>query len=152
MAIVKTGTVKYPANKSFPDKYNEGAFKQNLVLQMSDGSEETLWFAQGRTPHCTLPKGTAVQLLFEERDGKMTRKLIHDSTSGQAQPQAKASPALLSNAQKKEIADYIQQQTDLLRYCWDIAGDKFEGKIQSEETLRHFAATIYSSAKDKFNF
>ncbi len=52
MAIVKTGTVKYPANKAFPDKYNEGAFKQNLVLQMEDNTEETIWFTQGRIPGC----------------------------------------------------------------------------------------------------
>ena len=152
MAIVKTGTVKYAANKSFPDKYNEGAFKQNLVLQMDDNTEETIWFSQGRIPHCTLPKGTAVQLLFEERDGKMTRKLIHESTSGQAQTQAKASSHVLSNAQKKEIADYIQQQGDLLSYCWNTTLTKFEGKIQSEETLRVLATTLYGSAKDKFKF
>ena len=151
--IVKSGTVKYPANKAFPDKYNEGAFKQNLVLQMEDGSEETLWFTQGRTPHATLPKGANVQLLFEERDGKMTRKLIDNSQSTPtSHPQSQATFVLLSDTKKKEIADYIKQQTDLLRYCWDISGDKFEGKIQSEETLRHLATTIYSSAKDKFNF
>ncbi len=35
MAIVKSGTVKYPANKAFPDQYNPGAFKQNIVITMS---------------------------------------------------------------------------------------------------------------------
>lgn len=152
MAIVKSGTVKYAANKAFPDKYNEGAFKQNLVLQMDDGSEETLWFSQGRVPHATLPKGAAVKLLFEERDGKMTRKSIDNSTPGQTQTQTKASLALLSDAQKKEIANYIQQQSDLLNYCWDTALRKFEKKIQSEETLRVLATTLYANAKDKFKF
>ena len=152
MAIIKNGTVKYAANKAFPDQFKPGAFKQNLVLTMSDGSEETLWFAQGTMPHSTLPKGAAVQVLFEEQDGKKTRKLINNSTPGQTQTQAKAYPALLSDTKKKEIANYIQQQTDLLRYCWDISIDKFEGKIQTEETLRHLATTIYSSAKEKFKF
>ena len=153
MAIVKTGTVKYAANKAFPDQYNEGKMKQNIVLQMDDNTEETLWFTQGRVPHANLPKGAVVQVLFEEWDGKLTRKLIDNSQSTPtSQAQSQATPVLLSDTKKKEVADYIKQQTDLLRYCWDISIDKFEGKIQSEETLRHLAMTIYSSAKDKFKF
>ena len=153
MAIVKTGTVKYPANKAFPDQFKPGAYKQNIVLQMSDGSEETLWFTQGRRPHANLPKGATVQVLFEERDGKRTRKLIENSSSTpSSQPQGKTSPTLLSDAQKKEIATYIQQQTDILDFCWKTALNKFDDKIQAEETLRHLATTLYSSAKDKFNF
>ena len=151
MAIVKSGTVKYPANKAFPDQYNEGRFKQNLVLVMEDNTEETLWFTQGRLPHASLPKGTAVQVLFEERDGKMTRKLIDNSTPGQAQTQAKASPALLSNAQKREIAEYINQHGDLLAYCYDTVVGKFQEKVQTEESFRCLATTLYLSAKEKFN-
>ena len=153
MTTIKSGTVKYPANKAFPDKYNEGRLKQNLVLQMEDNTEETLWFTQGRTPHTNLPKGANVQVLFEERDGKMTRKLIENSSSTPSnKPQAKSSPALLSDTKKKEIANYIQQQGDLLDFCWKTALVKFEGKIQSEETLKCLATTLYSSAKEKFNF
>lgn len=164
MTTIKTGTVKYPANKAFPDQYNEGKFKQNLVLVMEDNTEETLWFTQGRTPHSNLTKGATVQVLFEERDGKRTRKLIeqHSSstptsqpqvkTSPATQPQAKASPTLLSDSKKKEIANYVQQQTDLLDFCWKTALDKFDGKIQAEETLRHLTTTLYSSAKEKFDF
>lgn len=153
MTTIKSGTVKYPANKAFPDQYNEGRFKQNLVLVMEDNTEETLWFTQGRVPHANLPKGATVQVLFEQRDGQRTRKLIENSSStSTSQPQAKTSPALLSDTKKKEIANYIQQQGDLLDFCWKTALNKFDGKIQSEETLRCLATTLYSSAKEKFNF
>lgn len=153
MTTIKSGTVKYPANKAFPDKYNEGKFKQNLVLQMEDGSEETLYFSQGRVPHANLPKGATVEVLFEERDGKRTRKLIENpSSTPTSQPQGNAFHTLLSKTQKKEIAEYIQQQGDLLNYCWDTALTKLDGKIQAEETLRVLATTLYSSAKEKFEF
>lgn len=154
MTTIKSGTVKYPANKAFPDKYNEGAFKQNLVLQMEDNTEETIWFTQGRIPHSTLPKGAAVQVLFEERDGKTTRKLIDNSTAiSQNQPQPKPKTnSLLAPEQKIAIANYINEQGDLLSYCWDTANAKFQNKIHTEESLRYLATTLYSSAKEKFNF
>ena len=151
MTIIKTGTVKYPANKAFPDKYNEGAFKQNLVLQMEDNTEETIWFTQGRTPHAILPKGTAVQVLFEERDGKMTRKLLDNSSSAPTTQPPQAKTNLLSTAQKREIAEYINQQGDLLAYCYDTVVGKFQQKVQTEESFRCLATTLYLSAKEKFN-
>lgn len=153
MATIKSGTVKYPANKAFPDQYNQGKFKQNVVLTMSDGSEETLWFSQGRVPHSTLPKGATVQLLFEERDGKMTRKLIDNSQSTPTTQtsQAKTTTTLLSPERKREIMEYLNQQSDLLAFCWDTALGKFQHKVQSEESLRDLATTLYLSAKDKFN-
>ena len=148
MTTIKSGTVKYPAGKTFPDKYNEGAYKQNLVLTMSDGSEETLWFTQGRTPHSTLPKGAAVQLLYEPReDGKVIRKLVTNST-----PAAQDQSTVLSAEQKRAIAEYIQQLGDVLVYCWDTALAKFQQKVQTEESLRHLATTLYLSAKDRFGY
>ena len=152
MATIKTGTVKYPANKAFPDQYNEGRFKQNIVLTMSDNTEETIWFTQGRVPHATLPKGTAVQVLFEERDGKMTRKLLDNSSSAPTAQPPQAKTTLLSPAQKREIAEYINQHGDLLSYCYDTVVGKFQQKVQTEESLRCLATTLYTSAKDKFKF
>ncbi len=152
MAIVKSGTVKYPANKAFPDHYNEGRFKQNLVLVMEDNTEETLWFTQGRLPHASLPKGTAVQVLFEERDGKMTRKLLDNSSSAPTAQTPQGKTNLLSNAQKREVAEYINQHGDLLAYCYDTVVGKFQHKVQTEESLRCLATTLYLSAKDKFKF
>ena len=150
MTTIKSGTVKYPANKAFPDKYNEGAYKQNLVLVMEDNTEETLWFPQGRTPHSTLPKGAAVQLLYEQReDGKVIRKLVTHSTST---PAAQAQSTVLSAEQKRAIAEYIQQQGDVLAYCWDTALAKFQQKVQTEESLRQLATTLYLSAKDRFEY
>ena len=152
MATIKTGTVKYPANKAFPDHYNEGRFKQNLVLVMEDNTEETLWFTQGRLPHASLPKGTAVQVLFEERDGKMTRKLLDNSSSAPTAQTPQGKTNLLSNAQKREVAEYINQHGDLLAYCYDTVVGKFQNKVQTEESLRCLATTLYLSAKDKFKF
>ena len=150
MTTIKSGIVKYPAGRAFPDKYKQGAFKQNLVLTMSDGSEETLWFTQGRTPHSTLPKGAAVQLLYEPKeDGKVIRKLVTHSNST---PTAQTQSTVLSAEQKRAIAEYVQQQGDVLVYCWDTALAKFQQKVQTEESLRQLATTLYLSAKDRFGY
>lgn len=51
---------------------------------------------------------------------------------------------------KKEIADYLDQQADLLAYCWKIANDKLKGTAFEEESVRCFASTLYISAQRKF--
>ena len=70
------GTVKYPGNKLFPDKYNPGKFKQCLTIQLQDNTEEKIWYSQGKYPHAHLQKNDPVQILFESRDGKIQRRLI----------------------------------------------------------------------------
>ena len=76
MTIIKSGTVKYPAGKTFPNKFNPEQQQQTIVLSMDDGSEERLYFAAGRTPHSTLSQGSPVQLIYGERDGKTTEKKL----------------------------------------------------------------------------
>ena len=58
---IKNGTVKYPAGKVFQSDWGE---RQNIVVEMDDGSTEKLYFAAGRQPHASLKRGESVQVLI----------------------------------------------------------------------------------------
>ena len=55
----------------------------------------------------------------------------------------------LSKTDKQAIASYIQQQRDLLAFCWEQA--KTIPGHESEETTEKLAVTLYLSAQRKFN-
>ena len=77
---IKNGTVKYPAGKVFQSDWGE---RQNIVVEMDDGSTEKLYFAAGRQPHASLKRGQQVQLLFE--NGKR-RLLVSDKPDTPTEP------------------------------------------------------------------
>ncbi len=62
---IKSGTVKYPAGKVFDSQWGE---RQNVLVTLSDGTEEQIWFKAGQQPHTTLQKGQAFQVLYEEKN------------------------------------------------------------------------------------
>lgn len=154
---IKSGKIKYPADRKFPDKYNEGRFKQNLKVQLDDGSEETLWFASGRQPHASLQTGNPVQILYEQKQGKTQRRLIvpdQATESGtipaQAETQHRFKPEAdwqqWTNEEKHAIASKVDAHADLLAYCLRQAREKFLPYCESSEDLRALATTLYLSA------
>ena len=170
---IKSGIVKYPAAKEFPDLYKSGQTKQNVVIQMNTGEDEKIWFSTGRQPHASLKKGQPVQILFEQREGKLTRRLIVDNTNNNGLSQNNTSSAnsnsrslsgntsnptsQISNSkeltaeEKRAIANYIQNQSDLLGYCLDVSIAKYGSKVQTEESLRTLATTLFITTQRKFN-
>ena len=146
MTHIKSGTVKYPAGKTFPNKFKPEQQQQTIVLSMDDGSEERLYFAAGRTPHSTLTKGSTVQLIYSEREGKTTRQLAIPQSAPSPTPQPDLSPE-----QKKMIASYVESQADLLAFCLDTANKKFTDKVQTEESIRTLAITLYINTQRQFN-
>ncbi len=170
---IKSGIVKYPAAKEFPDLYRSGQTKQNVVITMNTGEDEKIWFTTGRQPHASLKKGQPVQILFEQREGKMTRRLIVDEVKNNGSSQNNTTSANsnsrslsgntsnptsqisgskeLTVEEKKTIASYIQQQSDLLNYCLEVSRAKYSDKVQSEESLRTLATTLFITTQRKFN-
>ena len=150
MALIesKTGTVKFPAgNKTFPNKFKPGQSQQSLLLSMNDGSEEKLWFDEGRQPHCSLAKGQSVILNFEQnKEGKTFRKLIVSAPVSSLD----TPPTELSKQRKIEIRDFVNSQADLLGFCLDTAKQQFADKVQSEESIRTLATTLFITTQKQF--
>ena len=74
--MIKSGRVKYAAgDRTFPSKYSD-KLQQNIVLTMEDGTEEKIYFDQGRLPHAHLQRGQEIRIVYEELNGKPIRKLF----------------------------------------------------------------------------
>ena len=148
--IIKSGVVKFPAGKEFSDKFHPGQTKQNLKIQMDDGSDETIWFRTGRQPHASLQRGQTVQVLFEERLGKMTRRLLVNDKPANQQPEPQPQYQGLTPDTKRAIANYVQDQADLLGFCLKMASEKFGNQIETEESLRTLATTLFIATQRHF--
>ena len=147
---IKSGVVKFPAGKEFPDKFNPGQTKQNLKIQMDDGTDETIWFRTGRQPHAGLQRGQTVQVLFSERLGKMTRRLLVNDKPANQQPEPQPQYQGLTPDTKRAIANYIQDQAKLMRYCLETARENFSDQIETEESLRTLATTLFIATQRHF--
>jgi len=150
MALIetKTGTVKFSAgNKTFPNKYKPGQSQQSVLLSMHDGTEERIYFDAGRQPHCSLAKGQSIILNFEQNEeGKTFRKLMVSAPVSETNTPSTE----ISKQQKKEISNFINSQADILGFCLDTAKQKFGDKVQSEESIRTLATTLFISTQKQF--
>ena len=112
--------------------------------KLPDGQEVTLWQPITST---IINYGTGQKICLSV-DSKGKYHLVENDNG---EPVFKDSEPnhKLSNAQKKEIASYIEQQKDLLAFCWQQACQIDD--IQSEDTIQKMAVTLYLSAQRKFN-
>ncbi len=140
---IKNGTVKYPAGKVFVSDWGE---RQNIVVEMDDGSTEKLYFAAGRQPHASLKRGQQVQVLYE--NGKR-RLLVNDKPDTPTEPPQPAYQELTPD-QKRAIANYVQDQADLLGFCLKTASEKFSEQVETEESLRTLATTLFIATQRHF--
>ncbi len=140
---IKNGRIKYPAGKVFQSDWGE---RQNIVVEMDDGTEERLYFEKGRQPHASLKRGQQVQLLFE--NGKR-RLVVSDKPDTPAEPPQPAYQELTPD-QKRAIANYIQDQAKLMRYCLETARENFSDQIETEESLRTLATTLFIATQRHF--
>ena len=140
---IKNGTVKYPANKVFQSDWGE---RQNIVVEMDDGSTEKLYFEKGRQPHASLKRGQSVAILFE---GGKRRLVVSDKPNTPTEPPQPAYQKLTPD-QKRAIANYIQDQAKLMRFCLETARENFSDQIETEESLRTLATTLFIATQRHF--
>ena len=142
---IKNGTVKYPAGKVFQSDWGE---RQNIVVEMDDGSEERLYFAAGRQPHASLKRGQSVRILYE---GGKRRLLVNDKPDTPTQPsQPQPQYQGLTPDQKRAIAAYVCDVADLLGFCLKTASEKFSDQVETEESLRTLATTLFIATSRRF--
>ncbi len=141
---IKNGTVKYPAGKVFQSDWGE---RQNIVVDMDDGTEEKLYFAAGRQPHASLKRGQQVQLLFS--NGKR-RLVVSDKPNTPTQQQPQPQYQGLTPDQKRAIAAYVCDVADLLGFCLKTASEKFSDQVETEESLRSLATTLFIATSRRF--
>ena len=140
---IKNGRIKYPAGKVFQSDWGE---RQNIVVEMDDGSEEKLYFAAGRQPHASLKRGQSVAILFE---GGKRRLVVSDKPNTPTEPPQPAYQKLTPD-QKRAIANYIQDQAKLMRFCLETARENFSDQIETEESLRTLATTLFIATQRHF--
>ncbi len=130
---IKNGRIKYPAGQVFQSDWGE---RQNIVVEMDDGTEERLYFEKGRQPHASLKRGESVAVLFE---GGKRRLVVNDQQNPPTQqPQPQPQYQGLTPDTKRAIANYIQDQAKLMRFCLETAREKFSDVVETEESLRTF--------------
>ncbi len=142
---IKNGTVKYPANKVFQSDWGE---RQNIVVEMDDGSEEKLYFEKGRQPHASLKRGEPVTILYE--NGKR-RLVVNDKQNPPTQqPQPQPQYQGLTPDTKRAYANYVQDQAKLMRYCLETARENFSDQVETEESIRTLATTLFIATQRHF--
>ncbi len=140
---IKNGRIKYPAGKVFQSDWGE---RQNIVVEMDDGSEEKLYFAAGRQPHASLKRGQQVQLLFSNGKRRLVVSDKPDTTCPEPQPQYQG----LTPDTKRAIANYIQDQAKLMCFCLETARENFSEQVETEESLRTLATTLFIATQRHF--
>ncbi len=140
---IKNGRIKYAAGKVFQSDWGE---RQNIVVEMDDGSTEKLYFEKGRQPHASLKRGQSVAILFE---GGKRRLVVSDKPNTPTEPPQPAYQELTPD-QKRAIANYIQDQAKLMRFCLETARENFSDQIETEESLRTLATTLFIATQRHF--
>lgn len=144
------------APRQVSTKYGERVVCDVLL---PDGSESAVWGPVGYAPLEYLERGQAVTV---GRDSKGKISIVENHPMypesekpipqlPQAAPtetQTAGNKHALSPETKREIADYVTQQKDLLSYCWQQAAT-IPG-VSEEQTLEKLAVTLYLSAQRRF--
>ena len=66
------------------------------------------------------------------------------------QPQPQPQYQGLTPDTKRAIANYVQDQADLLGFCLKMASEKFGNQIETEESLRTLATTLFIATQRHF--
>lgn len=122
--------------------------------QTTDGEKLSVWRPENDQTLGSLRSGAQVVLSLDSK-GKVN---LIDNPPETMTPQLPPAPTetkpagnkhALSPETKREIADYVTQQKDLLSYCWQQAAT-IPG-VSEEQTLEKLAVTLYLSAQRRFN-
>jgi len=110
-------------------------------LKTVEGEEVTLWKPTTDEAIAALQRGQSVHLVKDSKGFNLVAQT-------QQQPQQPTEQGLTPEL-KRQIAGYITQQADLLKFCRDIAIAKI-GNVD-EETIRCTTQTLYIAASRKFS-
>ncbi len=135
--------------------YQAGQYYRSVLfldLSQPAGSEESkIWKSLSESESEGLVKGATVQLVPAGKDKNGNDKhnvvLIDIKISAAALSSTTTEPPAVgwTPEQKREIANRVQQNADLLAYCLQVAQTKFGDLVASEESIRCLATTIYLS-------
>jgi hypothetical protein len=113
------------------------------AIDLNSGEHLTVWRPEGDRLSKLSPNARVV--LAKDSKGKV---ILVDNPPSKSRS-IPANAAALSNEQKREIADYVQQQRALLAFCWKQAL-LIPGPTQ-EDVVEKLAVTLYLSTQRKFN-
>jgi hypothetical protein len=140
MKLLTATLVKNP--RSVTTKYG-----QRIVAdcKLDDGQTITVWQPEN-SQIINYGNGSKLTLTL---DSKGKYHFLEGGNTQVIAPKVEPTNHKLSNTEKKEIASYIEQQKDLLAFCWQQACSIDD--IQSEDTIQKMAVTLYLSAQRKFD-
>ncbi|MFM7438434.1 MAG: hypothetical protein ACKO2V_07485 [Snowella sp.] len=120
--------------------------------KLDNGEDVTLWQPEN-SQIINYGNGSKLTLTVDSK-GKYHWVETENETAITSKPESNQTEQIktdysLSKTDKQAIASYIQQQRDLLAFCWEQA--KSIPGHESEDTTEKLAATLYLSAQRKFN-
>lgn len=157
---VKQGSVIYPADKVIQTQWGE---RQTVKVKLADGTQETIWFNVGKTPHVNLAKGDTVQILYEQSNGKNIKRLVVNEDNLNIDIGSKEAVKFMmpnnhpkvniTDDEKQLVKDYIKTQLNIYTHCIEVVKEKMTEKqlLTSNEDIRAIATSIFIATQRKFN-
>ncbi len=142
-ATLIAGTVKYTASK--PKDFGHGDHINIVITPLTGGDDIKVW-GSPNDAIATLTKGQQVTLIS---DGK-GYKLVADNQPQTVNQVKQSVNTELTPDQKLAIALYVNEQADLLKFCWVTASEKLDNLAAEEESIRCAAASLYIATTRKF--
>ncbi len=136
------GRVKYPANE--PRQTTHG-LRINSVISLPNGEEIKLWGDPGDPVLTALKKGQQVTLA---QNAKGNWQLVNqqEQTPHQPQPSAVQNQQEWTPEDRELIAARIEHRAKVMRYCLIKAKEYCGDLVESEESIRAIAMTLFSEA------
>jgi len=130
--------------------YQPGNFYRSVLfvdLSQPAGSEAAkVWKSLAESECEGLVVGATVQLVPAglDKNGKAKHNIVLDNA-----PIDEPTPTATgwTPAEKKAIAVRVEQHSDLLRFCLETAQRKFGDLVQTEESVRCLATTLFIQAQ-----
>lgn len=150
-ALLTTATVKYGA-KTVNTKHGE---RSNAVITLPSGEEVTIW-GNTNSEVSGLRKGEQVQLVNINGKWKLAENAPitpASNSNGTAKPQ----PQPMTAEQKRLVAEYVTEQSNLLAYCIEQAHKALVSKFPNQsfpvesEAVRSAGLTLYIAAQKRFS-
>ena len=122
-----------------------------------EGSEAAKIWKSLSNPECEgLAKGGAVQLVpaGTDKNGKDKHNIVllgdSNPTSLKSSPDDTPPVGEWTPEQKRAITSYVENQANLLSFCLKISRENFSPLVQSEESIRTLATTLYITTQRRF--
>lgn len=149
----KSGRVKYPAGRTFEGQWGP---RQNIVVDLDDGTEERMYFTPGKEPYCLVKRGDPVTIIYNGNNKTLavaeqpSRPSSVLASPGFAGVMPLEPGGVCAKTEPGEVAAYIKCSAKLLKSCWDSVGDEFGADLPSEDR-RAMANALFISVNRKFN-